>query len=146
MIEDCIKLKLTSPKGCNTKTLEWFDELCKIKLEIEKEKKKKENKVQLILIKEKLKDLINQINDKFKEGKLEFFFYILTEHKPNGLEKYISINNFNELKEKYSSDKKIFIRNLRKLYHPSRYKSDKENELERYCIMQEISMKLNNLD
>ena len=44
MIEDCIKLKLASPKGCNTNTLEWFDELCKIKLEIEKEKKKKKIK------------------------------------------------------------------------------------------------------
>ena len=79
MIEECIRLKIEVPEGCDTPDLEWFDEICDYKNEIEeKQKKLKENpKEEDKKIKDDLKKIIKEIDDKFKEGKLNFFFYIL---------------------------------------------------------------------
>ena len=148
MIEDCINLKVQVPEGCSSMHLEWFDEICKIKNEIEEKKrmaqenpKEAENK-----IKEGLKDIINTIYKKFEQDKFQFFFYILTEHKPNGLEEDFIFNNINDLKNAYNLDKKKFMKKLRRLYNPVRYKGKKEEDLKLHSIMQEISMKLNELD
>ena len=88
MIEDIVSLKVQVPMGCGAPNLEWFDEICEIKNEIvEKKRKAKENpKETESQIKLDLKDILEKIDEKFKMGKIEFFFYILTNHKPTGLE------------------------------------------------------------
>ena len=83
MIDDCVKLKVQVPQGCGGPELEWFNEICNIKLEIEeKQRKAKENpKEAEQKIKNDLKDIINEIENKSKQGKIQFFFYILSKHK-----------------------------------------------------------------
>jgi len=78
MIDDCVKLKVQVPQGCGTPELEWFDEICNIKIEIEeKQKKAKENpKDAEKKIKNELKDILDEIEQKFKQGRIQFFFYI----------------------------------------------------------------------
>ena len=148
MIDDCIKLKIQAPQGCGAPDLEWFDEICTIKNEIEEKKKKaKENpKEAEILIKNDLKDIIEEIDNKFKQGKINFFFYILTEHKPIGLEEDFTFTNPKELENAYNSDEKKFLKKLRRLYNPLRYKGNKEEDQKRHSLMQEISMKLNDFN
>ena len=148
MIDDCIKLKVQAPQGCGAPDLEWFDEICVIKNEIEEKKKKaKENpKEAEILIKNDLKDIIEEIDNKFKQGKINFFFYILTEHKPIGLEEDFTFTNPKELENAYNSDEKKFLKKLRRLYNPLRYKGNKEEDQKRHSLMQEISMKLNDFN
>ena len=148
MIEECIDLKVEVPEGCGTPDLDWFDEICDYKNEIEEKQKKlienpKEDEKK---IKDELKEKIKEIDDKFKEGKLNFFFYILSKHKPNGLEANFIFNNIKELENFYKSNKNKFMKKLRKLYNPQQYKGDKMQEQITHCIMQEISMKLNSLD
>ena len=128
--------------------LKWFEEIEQIKKEIEeKQKKAIENpKEEENIIKERLKDIINEINNKFKEGKISFFFYILRNHKPNGLDKNFIFNNEKDLEEAYFSHKTKFMKKLRKFYNPLRYKGDKEEEQKMYCIMNEIMMKLNTFE
>ena len=148
MIDDCIKLKVQVPKGCGAPDLEWFNEICEIKTEIEEKKKKeKENpKSAEMKIKQDLKDIIEEIDNKYKQGKINFFFYILTEHKPNGLDDDFTFTNPRELENTFNSDEKKFMKKIRKLYNPIRYKGNKEEEQKRHSIMQEISMKLNDYD
>ena len=148
MIEDSISLKLTVPEGCGTPNLKWFDEICKIKVEIlEKEKLEKLNPKYLEQeLLENMKDIFDEIENKFKEGKIEFFFYILSLHPPNGLENDLIFNNINELEKAFNLNKKQFMKKLRKLYNPLRYKTDKEEGKKIHLIMQEISMKLNNIN
>jgi hypothetical protein len=76
MIDDCVKLKVQVPQGCGTPELEWFDEICNIKIEIEeKQKKAKENpKDAEKKIKNELKDILDEIELKFKQGRIQFFF------------------------------------------------------------------------
>ena len=148
MVNECINLKVQVPQGCGNLNLGWFDELCQIKIEIEqKQKKAKENpKEQEKKIKNDLKDILDEIEKKSEEGKIEFFFFILSEHKPNGLEDDLIFDNQKQLEEVYNSDPKKFMKKLRKLYNPVRYKGDKEEEQKVHSIMQEISMKLNDFD
>ena len=148
MIDDCIQLKVLVPKGCCSTDLDWFDEICVIKREVEEKKKKaKENpKEAEKLIKQELKDIIDKIDNKFKQGKINFFFYILSEHKPNGLEDDFIFNNPRDLENTYNSNKKKFMKKLRRLYNPIRYKGNKDEEQKLHSIMQEISMKLNNFE
>ena len=149
MIEKCVNLKLEVPEGCEANDLDWFDEICKYKVEIEKKQQKlSENpKEEDNKIKENLKEIINNINKKFNEGKINFFYYILTEHEPNGLDSSLIFKNINEFKEYYNNcDKNKFIKKLNRLYNPQRYKGDKIEERKIHLIMQEISMKINNLD
>ena len=145
MIDDCINLKINVPEGCGTPNLEWFDEICKIKTEIEqKQLNEKENPKEVEKkIKEKLSDIITEIDNKFKQGKISFFFYILTEHPPNGIDSDFIFSNPRELENSYNSNKKKFMKKLRRLYNPMRYKGNKEEEQKLHSIMQEISMKLN---
>ena len=148
MINESINLKIQAPYGCETLDLGWFDEICKIKLEIEeKQKNEKENpKSEEIKLKNDLKEIIDEIEKKSKEGKIKFFYYILTNHKPIGLDDNFTFQSLNQLENAYKSDEKRFMKKLRRLYNPVRYKGDKEEELKIHSIMQEISMKLNDID
>jgi molecular chaperone DnaK (HSP70) len=141
MIDSCINLKVLCPEGCETPFLDWFDEICKYKLEIEEKKEKGGDKD---TVKEDSKSIIEKINDKFKEGKIPFLFYILTQHKPNGLEDELKFDNEEQLKNLYKENGKKFMKRLRKLYNPMRYKGDKEGQI--HYIMQEISIKLSDLN
>ena len=148
MIESSIELKLQVPKSCITTDLGWFDEICKYKIEIEeiKETIKENPKEQDHKLKEGLKDIVEKINNKLKEGKMNFLFYILSKHKPNGLDNNLIFDNQESLEFAYNSNAKHFMKKLRKLYNPMRYKGDKEEEQKIHLIMQEISMLLNNLN
>jgi hypothetical protein len=147
MIEECIDLKSSAPQGCEAPILQWFNELCTIKELIESEQEKtKNNPLQAEkMIKEKIKFIIDEIEEKFKQGKIKFLYYILTEHKPIGLDKDLMFQNAKELENAYEIDEKKFMKKLRKLYSPVRYKGNKEEEQKTHAIMQEISMKLNDL-
>ena len=148
MIENSIDLKLQVPKSCINTDLEWFDQICKYKIEIEEIIDNKDNnpKGQDHKLKEGLKDVIDKINDKYKESKISFLFYILTNHKPNGLDTNLIFDNLKILETAYKSDSKHFMKKLRKLYNPMRYKGDKEEEQKIHLIMQEISILLNKLN
>ena len=148
MIEDCLQLKVQVPEGCGAEDLDWFTEICKIKEEIvEKQKNAKEKpKEAETKIKNELKDIIDKIETEYKKGKINFFFYILSQHKPNGLGDDMIFNDQNSLKNSYDSNQKKFMKKLRKLYNPMRYKGDKEEDQKIHSIMQEISIKLNELE
>ena len=148
MIEDCVQLKVQVPQGCGAPDLEWFNEICEIKGEIEeKQRKAKENpKAEEKQIKEGLKETLNKIDQKYKQGKFKFFYYILSEHKPIGLEDDFIFNSIEDLEEAYNSDKKKFMKKLRRFYNPMRYKGNKDEEQKLHSIMQEISMKLKDFD
>ena len=148
MIENSIDLKLQVPKSCINTDLGWFDQICKYKIEIEEIIDNKDNnpKGQDLKLKEGLKDMIDKINDKYKESKISFLFYILTNHKPNGLDTNLIFDNLKILETAYKSDSKHFMKKLRKLYNPMRYKGDKEEEQKIHLIMQEISILLNKLN
>ena len=148
MIDDCENLKLQVPQGCCAMDLEWFTEIMNIKLEIEEKKRKakKNPKEADMERKKKSKEIFEKIDEKFKEGKINFFFYILTEHKPNGLEEDMIFNNIDDLRNAFNSNTKKFLKKLRRLYNPMRYKGKKEEELKIHSIMQEISMKLNEIE
>ena len=77
---------------------------------------------------------------------MNFLFYILSKHKPNGLDNNLIFDNQESLEFAYNSNAKHFMKKLRKLYNPMRYKGDKEEEQKIHLIMQEISMLLNNLN
>ena len=147
MINECVNLKVQVPEGCGTLNLGWFDEICQIKIEIEeKQKNAKENpKNEEQMIKNDLKDTITEIENK-SGNKIEFFYYILTNHKPIGLDNDFTFNSQQELEDAFKSDEKKFMKKLRKLYNPNRYKGDKKEEQKVHSIMQEISMKLNDFD
>ena len=148
MAKDCIELKLQVPEGCGAPDLEWFNEICDIKNEIEEKKRNAKNnpKEAENLIKEGLRDIIDKLDEKYKQGKISFFFYILSEHKPNGLEEDFIFNNPRDLEYSYNLDKKKFMKKLRRLYNPMRCKGKKEEEQKLHSIMQEISMKLNDFE
>ena len=148
MIDDCVQLKLEVPQGCGAPDLLWFNEICDIKTEIEeKERKAKENpKDEEKQIKQGLKDILEKLDKKFKQGKIIFFFYILSEHKPIGLEDDLIFKTPMELEYAYNLDKKKFMKKLRRLYKPVRYKGNKDEEQKLHSIMQEISMKLNDFE
>ena len=148
MIEDCVQLKVQVPQGCGAPDLEWFNEICQIKSEIEeKQRKAKENpKAEEKQIKEGLKEILDKIDQKYKLGKFKFFYYILSEHKPIGLEEDFIFKSIKDLESAYNSDKKKFMKKLRRLYNPMRYKGNKDEEQKLHSIMQEISMKLNDFD
>ena len=152
MIDDCISLKLDVPQGCGSRVegpqLEWFNEICKIKQEIEKKKeqlklnpKEDENK-----IKEELKYTLDEINFYYQKGKIDFFFYVLKYHKPIGLDDDYIFQTRGQLENKYNEDTKKFLKKMRRLYNPVRYKGDKEEEQKRHAIMQEIQKLLNEFE
>ena len=152
MIDDCISLKLDVPQGCGSRVegpqLEWFNEICKIKQEIEKKKeqlklnpKEDENK-----IKEELKYTLDEINFYYQKGKIDFFFYVLKYHKPIGLDDDYIFQTRGQLENKYYEDSKKFLKKMRRLYNPVRYKGDKEEEQKRHAIMQEIQKLLNEFE
>ena len=152
MIDDCISLKLDVPQGCGSRVegpqLEWFNEICKIKQEIEKKKeqlklnpKEDENK-----IKEELKYTLDEINFYYQKGKIDFFFYVLKYHKPIGLDDDYIFQTRRQLENKYYEDTKKFLKKMRRLYNPVRYKGDKEEEQKRHAIMQEIQKLLNEFE
>ena len=152
MIDDCISLKLDVPQGCGSRVegpqLEWFNEICKIKQEIEKKKeqlklnpKEDENK-----IKEELKYTLDEINFYYHKGKIDFFFYVLKYHKPIGLDDDYIFQTRGQLENKYNEDTKKFLKKMRRLYNPVRYKGDKEEEQKRHAIMQEIQKLLNEFE
>ena len=160
-IEKCIELKLEVPKGCNTSD-PWFKEICDIKLEIEKEIEKikedpikEENK-----IKEEIKEELDKIDEEFKkifkkneiiyqpdkiikEKIIDFVFFIMTKHKPRGLKEEFNFKNKEEFIMIYNSKTEKLMKELRKRYHPQRYKGDKEEQRKQYCIMENIATKLN---
>jgi len=164
-IEKCIDLKLEVPKGCNTSD-QWFKDICDIKLEIEKEIEKiknnpieEENK-----IKEEIKEELDKIDEEFnkifkknediykpdeiiiKEKIIDFLFFILTKHKPRGLKPEFNKEKKDELKMIYNSKYEKLMKELRKRYHPQRYKGDKEEQRKEKCIMENIATKLNKIE
>ena len=152
MIDDCISFKLDVPQGCGVNTeapqLLWFKEICDIKQEIEQKQaeaklnpKQEENK-----IKENLKYTLDEINAYYKKGKIQFFFYILKYQKPTGLDDSFIFETTDRLENVYNQDPKKFMKKMRRLYNPVRYKGDKEEEQKLYTIMQEIQKLLNDLD
>ena len=148
MIEDCVQLKVQVPEGCEAQNLDWFDEICDIKTEIEEKQKnaKKNPKNEEQQIKKGLKEILDKLDEKYQQGRISFFFYILSEHKPIGLENDFVFKNPLELEKVYETDKKKFMKKLRRLYNPVRYKGNKEEEQKIHSIMQEISMKLNDFE
>jgi len=162
-IEKCIDLKLEAPKGCNNSD-PWFKEICDIKLEIEKEIEKiknnpieEENK-----IKGEIKEELDKIDEEFKKIKkneelykpykiikeniIDFVFFILTYYKPRGLKEEFNFKNKEDFKMKYNSNTKKWMKELRKRYHPQKYKGDKEEQRKKYCIMENIETKLNEIE
>ena len=150
MIEDCISLKLDVPQGCGGEEpqLLWFKEICDIKLEIEqkREKAKKNPKEEENKIKEGLKYILDEINEYFKKGKFEFLFYILKNQPPIGIDESLIFTTREQLENSFYQDPKKFMKKLRKLYNPMRYKGDKEEEQKTHAIMQEIQKLLNEFD
>ena len=170
MIEECINLKESIPKKndndniCytanpddfnfhNNKSNEiieipWYKEICGIKLEIEKKKEQaKENpEEQENKIKEGLIDIFVKLNDYYKKGRIEFLFYILKNHRPNGFEKNYNFESKEKLKEIYYQNPNTFVKKLRKYYNPIRYKGDKEEDKKACIIMREILKFLNEFD
>ena len=146
MIEDCIGLKMKYPLGWGGEN-EWFKEICRLKLEIEQKKKseKRNPKEAEKKIKQNLKDIFDTIEGKYNQGIIPFFFYILSEHKPHGLKDDYIFENPRNLETKYQLNRNKFLRELKKLYNPQRYKGDKEEERKVYFIMQRISAKLNDI-
>ena len=145
MIEDCVSLKLDVPQGCGTPEILWLKEILEIKNEIEaKQAQIKINpKQQEELIKDQLKYTLEEINDFYKKGKIEFLFYILNNHKPNGLEDDFIFDSKEKFEEYFSQEPKKFLKKMRKLYNPMRYKGDKDEEQKLHVIMQEIQKLLN---
>ena len=160
-IEKCIDLKLEVPKGCNDYD-PLFKEICDIKLEIEKEIEKfkknpieEENKIkgeikeELDKIDEEFKKIFKRNEDIYKPDKIikeniiDFVFFILTNHKPRGLKEEFNFKNKEEFKMIYNSKTEKLMKELRKKYHPQRYKGDKEEQRKEYCIMENIATKLN---
>ena len=152
MIEDCISLKVVVPQGCgcgmDEPQLLWFTEICDIKLEIEskKEQAKKNPKEQENKIKEGLKYILDEINDYYKKGKIEFLFYILKKHEPTGLDESFRFETKQKLEDAYYENPQKFMKKMRRLYNPMRYKGDKEEEQKTHAIMQEIQKFLNEFE
>ena len=146
MIEECINLKTQVPQGCES-NLNWFEDICNYKLEIvEKKKILKENpEIEENNLKEKVKDIINKINEKFNEGEINFFFYITTNHEPPGLPEKYKFKNIENLKGVYYSNQKKFIKDINKKYNPQRFSGDKEEDQKNKIINEEIHKKLNSL-
>ena len=148
MIGDCFALKFEVPGGCEAPYFNWFKETCEYKNEIEEKKNKfKESpKEEEEKMKKELSKVLDNINNKFEKGIIPFFYYILSKHKPYGLEDDFYFNNEEDLKQYYNShNKRQFMNKLRRLYNPQRYKGDKKEERKIYYIMNEISKKLNNI-
>ena len=151
MIDDCINLKIDVTRGCggsDEPQLLWFKEICDIKLEIEqkKEQAKKNPKEEENKIKEGLKYILDEINAYYKKGKFEFLFYILKNQKPIGLDESLIFDTQQKLEDAFNQDPKKFMKKLRRLYNPMRYKGDKEEEQKTHAIMQEIQKLLNEFD
>ena len=163
MIEECIDLKLEAPKPCNNKD-PWFIEICDYKLEMEKEiEKLKENPIEEgNKIKEELKEKLEKIDQEFnkiyiiksktiferideidRDKMIDFIFFILMNYKPRGLSEEFNFKSKEDLKSCYNSNSKKLMKELRKKYNPQRYKGDKEEQRKEYCIMENISSKLN---
>jgi len=175
MIEECINLQESIPKNfeirenINNSTPDcgkshynnsykkikipypeppWYKEICRIKLEIvqKKEQAKENPEEQENKIKEGLIDIFEQLNDYYKKGRIDFLFYILKNHRPNGLEKNYIFESEEKLKEIYCQNPNKFEKKLRKYYNPIRYKGDKEEDKKACIIMQEILKFLNEFD
>ena len=67
----------------------------------------------------------------------------MTYYKPRGLDKKIKFKNKEEFIMIYNSKTEKLMNKLRTLYHPQRYKGDKEEQRKEYCIMENIETKLN---
>ena len=148
MANESINLKLEVPKGCDAPEQLWFKEICDLKTQIEtKQKEYEENpKSTEREIKDKIQEIFDLIDQKFNEGRISFFYYILKEQPPNGLPDYYNFENSQRLKNAYDSDSKKFLKNLRRYYNPQRYKGSKEEEIKKHSIMREISIKLNSYE
>ena len=144
MIDDCINLKLHSPQGCGSPELKWFLDICNIKQEIEKQKKilEEDPLYDNNFLKNVTAPIINEIDREYDKGKISFFFYILSNHKPNGLNDKYKFQNCSELENVYNNNKKQFIDYLKKRYHPSRYTGNKKDDRKKKYIMRQIFLKL----
>ena len=70
----------------------------------------------------------------------------MKNQKPIGLDESLIFDTQQKLEDAFNQDPKKFMKKLRKLYNPIRYKGNKDEEQKLHCIMQEISMKLNDLE
>ena len=145
MIQQCISLKEDSDDQSSPF---WFNEINKYKREIEKKKKNSNDIDEDKDIKEELrkKNIFKKIDDYYDKGEIEFFYYILKNHKPIGLEQSISFNTKKDILNEFNSDNRKFMNKIIKLYNPQKYKGDKLESRKQHLIMQYIAKKLNVLD
>ena len=144
MIDSCIKEKKFGDNGNNIGRFMWFNEIMKYQKEIIEKSKFKDNpQNEDEKIKKDLENIIKKIESKYDNGEIEFFYYILKNHKPNGVENIFSFNNKIELENSFNKNKKQFMNKIIKLYNPQRYKGDKIEERKIHYIMKEICKKLN---
>ena len=148
MANDSIELKAQAPMGCCAPELLWFKEIGDIKLEIEEKKNEYEKNPEAIEreIKNKTKEILELIEQKFNEGKINFFYYILKEYPPNELPDFYKFDDCQLLEDDFDADPKRFLRELKRLYNPLRFKDKNEKEIKKYIITEDIWTKLNSLE
>ena len=143
MIEECISLKESSD---DQSTPYWFNEINKYKKQIEKKQINfEDDDDDDEKIKKSLEPIIEKIDKKFEKGQIEFFYYILINHKPNGIEKYFSFNSKKDLEKAYNENERKFMNKIIRLYNPQRYKGNNLESRKIHFIMEDIAKKLNYL-
>ena len=140
MIEECISLKNSSD---DKSTPYWFNEIIKYKIQIEEknENSRDENEDEEIIA--SLAKTFRALDEKFEKGEIDFFFYIIKNHKPNGLEQYFSFNSKRDIEKFYNENRRKFLNKIIRLYNPQRYRGNTLEARKIHHIMQNISQKLN---
>ena len=146
MINNCIDEKKLVDKGNTNRRFNWFNEILKYQREIEEKIKLKDSQQdedEKIKKDSEIIKIMNKIDNVYNKGKIDFFYYILNNHKPNGVEKYFSFSNKKELENSFIKNKKDFLNKLIRLYNPQKYKGNKLEERKIHYIMQDICKKIN---
>ena len=143
---ESIELRVQVPMGCGAPDQPWFNEICNLEIEIEEKKSEYEKNPETKERENKNKEILELIDQKFNEGKINFFYYILKEYPPNELPDYLKFDNCQLLEDDYDADPKRFLKELKRLYNPLRFQNTKDKDIEKYIITEEIWTKLSNLE